>query len=181
MPGIFWKVLFDNTQILCLSRYYYNVHFTNCIFLMCKRMFFSGYCSEILVSNQINYLKTKEVCFRAETYQLALAKGRTISKANYGAINSPKKRTKLTILTREDAQDSKFRSFFGRIEEAINCFWDLLTFRAITSSQWQSLTSLAQLQTSWVKTPFQDFFANLHHAQLVCLLLIQAFLRSLEI
>ena len=40
-------------------------------------------------------------------------KGQTISKANYGALNFPKKRTKLTILSREDAQDSEFCSFFG--------------------------------------------------------------------
>ena len=33
-------------------------------------------------------------------------KGQTISKANYGVLNSPKKRTKLTILSKEDAQDS---------------------------------------------------------------------------
>ena len=26
-------------------------------------------------------------------------------------------------------QDSEFRSFFGRIEETIKCFWDLLTFK----------------------------------------------------
>ena len=94
-------------------------------------MNFSGYCSEILVSNQINYLKTKEVCFRAETYQLALAKGRTISKANYGALNSPKKRTKLTILSKENSQDSEFGSFFGRIEEIIICFRECLTFSEI--------------------------------------------------
>ena len=42
----------------------------------------------------------------------------------------PKKRTKLfTILSTEDAQDSEFRSFFGRIEDTINCFRDLLTFK----------------------------------------------------
>ena len=111
-------------------------------------------------------MKNKEVCFRAETDQLALDKGRTISKASYGVLNSTKKRTLLSILTREDAQDSKFRSFFRRIEEAINFFRDLLTFTALTSSQ--SLTSFALLQTSLVKTSFQDFFANLHHAQLAC-------------
>ena len=55
-------------------------------------------------------------------------KGQKISKANYGFLNSPKKQTKLTILSKEDAQDSEFRSFFGRIEETINCFRDLLTF-----------------------------------------------------
>ena len=41
-------------------------------------------------------------------------------------LNSSKKRTKLT---QEEAQDSEFRSFFGRIEETIICFRDLLTFR----------------------------------------------------
>ena len=46
-------------------------------------------------------------------------KGQTISKANYGALNFPKKRTKHTILSRKDAEDSEFRSFFGRIEEVI--------------------------------------------------------------
>ena len=42
------------------------------------------------------------------------AKGKIISK-------------KLTILSKEDAQDSEFCSFFGRIEDTINCFRDLLT------------------------------------------------------
>ena len=46
-------------------------------------------------------------------------KDQTISKANYGLLNSPKKRTKCT-------QDN--HSFFGRIKETINCFRDLLTF-----------------------------------------------------
>ena len=40
----------------------------------------------------------------------------------------PKNEKKLIILSKEDAQDSEFRSFFGRIEETINCFRDLLTF-----------------------------------------------------
>ena len=52
-------------------------------------------------------------------------KGQTISKANYGFLNSPKKRMKLTILSKEHAQD---REFFWRIEETIICFRDLLTF-----------------------------------------------------
>ena len=34
----------------------------------------------------------------------------------------------LTILSTEDAQDTEFRSFFGRIQDAIICFRDLLTF-----------------------------------------------------
>ena len=60
--------------------------------------------------------------------KIAGAKGEIISKANYGFLNSTKKRTKLTILSKEEAQDSEFRSFFWRIEETINCFRDLLTF-----------------------------------------------------
>jgi hypothetical protein len=35
-------------------------------------------------------------------------------------LDSLKKRTKVTILSKEDAQNSEFRSFFGRIE-TINC------------------------------------------------------------
>ena len=34
----------------------------------------------------------------------------------------------LLILSIFSTQDSEFRSFFGRIEETINCFRDLLTF-----------------------------------------------------
>ena len=39
-------------------------------------------------------------------------------------ISSILPRTKLTILSKEHAQDSEFCSFFGRIEETINCFRD---------------------------------------------------------
>ena len=56
-------------------------------------------------------------------------KGQKISKANHGFLNSPKKRTKLTILSKKDPQDSEF---FERIEDTINCFRDLLTFRSGT-------------------------------------------------
>ena len=35
---------------------------------------------------------------------------------------------KLTILSKEDAQDSEFNSFFERNEDTINRFQDLLTF-----------------------------------------------------
>ena len=47
--------------------------------------------------------------------QECTCKGQTIPKAKYGFLNSSKKRTKLTILGKEDAQDSEFRPFFGRI------------------------------------------------------------------
>ena len=40
----------------------------------------------------------------------------------------PKNERNSLILSREDAQDNEFCSFFGRIEETINCFLDLLTF-----------------------------------------------------
>ena len=69
-------------------------------------------------------------------------KGQNISKANYGFLNSPKKGTKLTILSKEDPQDSEFRSFFGRIENPINCFRDFVTFTKISLySQWASINS----------------------------------------
>ena len=55
-------------------------------------------------------------------------KGQIISKANYGFLNSSKKPTKLTIMSREDAQDSEFHSFLGRIEDTINWFQNLLPF-----------------------------------------------------
>ena len=53
---------------------------------------------------------------------LLLDKGQTISKTNYVFFNSPKKRTKLTILSKEDSQDSEFCLFFGRIEKKIISF-----------------------------------------------------------
>ena len=40
----------------------------------------------------------------------------------------PKKRMKLTIMSTEGAQDSEFCLFFGRIQDAIICFRDLLNF-----------------------------------------------------
>ena len=46
----------------------------------------------------------------------------------YGVLDSSKKRTKFTILSTEGAQDNEFRLFFGRIQDAIICFRDLLTF-----------------------------------------------------
>ena len=75
------------------------------------------------MKRMISYLLTK-ILTKGQTRVL----GQTISKANYGVPNSSKKRTKLTILSRKDAKDSKFRSFFERIEEIIICFRDLVTF-----------------------------------------------------
>ena len=44
----------------------------------------------------------------------------------------PKEWTKLTILSKDDAQDSEFHLFFGRIQENIHCFRDLWTFNSHT-------------------------------------------------
>ena len=49
-------------------------------------------------------------------------------KKKYGVLDISKKQTKLTILSTEGAQDSEFRLFFGRIQDAIIYFRDLLTF-----------------------------------------------------
>ena len=46
----------------------------------------------------------------------------------YGVLNSCKIWTKLTILSTEGGQDSEFRLFFGRIQEAIIYFQDFVTF-----------------------------------------------------
>ena len=54
--------------------------------------------------------------------QALVAKGHKISKAIYGLLDSPNKRTQLTILIIFFTQDSEFHSFFGRIKESINCF-----------------------------------------------------------
>ena len=50
------------------------------------------------------------------TKKCHVLKGRAISKANYGVLNSSNKK-KITILSKEDIRDSEFRLFFGRIEE----------------------------------------------------------------
>jgi hypothetical protein len=74
-----------------------------------------------------NDLKTAEFARSTKVYCL-LDKGQTVSKANYGFLNSSKKQTKLPILSREDAQDSEFYSLLGRIEDTIKRFRNLLTF-----------------------------------------------------
>ena len=65
---------------------------------------------------------------KAQVLSKSSAKGQTVSKENYGVLNSSKKRMKITILNIFFIQDSEFRSFFGRIEETIYCFRDVLTF-----------------------------------------------------
>ena len=61
---------------------------------------------------------------------LSVNKGQKISKSVYGMYPGfSQKQTKLTIiLSKEYAQDSEFPLFFGRIQETINCFRDLMTF-----------------------------------------------------
>ena len=53
-------------------------------------------------------------------------------KSNLWASGFFQKQTKLTILSKEYAQDSEFRLFFGRIEETTYCLRDLLTFTLFT-------------------------------------------------
>ena len=65
---------------------------------------------------------------RPSASNFSITKGETISKASNNFLNSPKTWTKLTILSKEEAQVSELRSFFGRIDDTINCFRDLLTF-----------------------------------------------------
>ena len=60
--------------------------------------------------------------FLDQTTEKICDKGQYFSKEIYGLLNSSKKRTKLTILSKEDAQDSEFCSIVGRIEDTINCF-----------------------------------------------------------
>ena len=49
-----------------------------------------------------------------ENSQIQTAKGQLISKQICRAITSPKKQTKLIILSIFSSQDSELRSFFGR-------------------------------------------------------------------
>ena len=57
------------------------------------------------------------------------------------------KGTKITFLSREDAQDSEFCLFFGRIEENINSFRDLLTFKG-----WLALCSIIKKNPAYSGT-----------------------------
>ena len=62
--------------------------------------------------------------FRKRLWLHCDCKGQTISKANYGFLNSHKKtERKLTMLSKEEAQDSEFRSFFWRIEDTLANFF----------------------------------------------------------
>ena len=69
---------------------------------------------------------TLELRFRAFIWGIVCfftkVKGQQISKANWGVLDSSKKRTKLTILSTFSTQDSELHSFFGRIEDTIFFF-----------------------------------------------------------
>ena len=53
------------------------------------------------------------------------------SRKKYDVLDSSKKQMKLTILSTEGVQDSEFHLFFGRIQDAIICFRDILTFNIL--------------------------------------------------
>ena len=55
-------------------------------------------------------------------------KGSKSRKKNLVSSNLPKNKRTSLILSTRGAQDSEFRLFFGRIQDAIICFRDLLTF-----------------------------------------------------
>ena len=88
-----------------------------------------------------NKLESQPICFTVSCKHFVkpfmrtihthsyIPKGQTISKTNYDVLNSSKKRMKLAILSRKDAQDSEICLFIGRFAETINCFRDLLTYR----------------------------------------------------
>ena len=126
----YWK-LPNKTQYTFESSLY--------MFLWTFWLKYCSVCTKMLHKTKVKKLKNYEILnfwtlnmhfeLAIETHLIVFCstKGQTITKANYGFFNSSKKRTKLTILSREDAQDSEFRSFFGRIEDTINCFRDLLT------------------------------------------------------
>ena len=61
-------------------------------------------------------------------------------KAFYDLLDSLKnEQSSLSFFT----QDKEFRSFIGRIQETINCFWDLLTFSVVFSkNSWFVIHSL---------------------------------------
>ena len=71
-------------------------------------------------------------------------KGQTISKANCSVLNSSKKQTKLTRLSKDDTPNSELHLFLGRIEGTINCLRDLLTFKVQQSkANFQNISELA--------------------------------------
>ena len=75
------------------------------------------YFSELTKKKAFDWIKAKaELMFRHSLPFLVfgIGKGKLISKALYGLLNSSKKRTKLTILSFFFTQDSEFRLFFWK-------------------------------------------------------------------
>ena len=92
-----------------------------------------GYLMQFNKSFYFKDILIRKDFFQNGNFNYAPIKGQFISKGRFGFLNSSKKRTKLTILSKEVAQDNEFRSFFGRIEDTINCFRDLLTFSKVVT------------------------------------------------
>ena len=76
----------------------------------------------------------------------------------------PKKRTKLAILSNFSTQDCEFRSFFGRIEDTIILFRDLLTFRSIIHTNCAKTNKFSfrfyQLWTRNLRFVFENYLCN---------------------
>ena len=98
-------------------------------------------------------------------------------------------RNSLLILSKEEAQDSEFRSFLGRIEDTINCFCDLLNFGCWTKlltgqdlstlasskippSPKMILTSISPVRSSYWKPNSQQYQCKRYQVGLLLLLLI---------
>ena len=108
---------------------------------------------------QCYIVKTAEACLCRSRYYLIMmmdhdghiekfhttrffSKGQKISRTNFGVLDSSKKRTKnekADLRTRRSNVFVFFRSFFGRIEDTINCFNEI--FRPLASVASPSLRS----------------------------------------
>ena len=81
----------------------------------------------------------------------------------YGVLDSPKNRTKkinLTLLWY--FRSNFFCSFFGRIEDTINSFRDLLTFSTSSVEQWRQAINLVNTLSPWYKVSFSPLFSLLN-------------------
>jgi hypothetical protein len=84
------------------------------------------------------------------------------------SLNSSKKRTKLTILSKEGAQDSEFRSFFGRLQDTINCFRDLLTLKVYKLQDFFSASIYFNSQIREFLSKFSPKEANNSKQEIIC-------------
>ena len=76
------------------------------------------------------------------------SKGQLILKQNCRAITSPKKRTKLIILSIFSSQDSELRSSFGRSYGSTILFRDLLTFNCVDPTQYSEARGIFEQKRS---------------------------------